>query len=145
MSKTPEFPASLPSWPFSLFSGLSLLLVWKRISGTGSQHLASENPALQLILVSDSQTYTATHHPLSHTWKVDFEKKINNNTMVYVRKYQFWKINQREIWINMLLHLEKQSLSFPPNRKGNNYAVKIILEIIPVWTDGICTLSTTVY
>ena len=67
------------------------------------------------------------------SWKGGFRKKHKQQQRwALCEKVCFLqKINYREIGINMFLHLEKQSLRVPPNRKEDHYTVKIIPETRP--------------
>lgn len=38
--------------------------------------------------------------------------------------------------MNTILHLEKQNLRFPPNRKGDHHFAELILETLPVRAAG---------
>lgn len=142
-----EQNATVPREPHSSLSSLSfsLLLRGNGICRTRSQHLMSEHPALRI--TSDRPARIHSYSPPCLTSVKVGCNKINSyqKNILYVRKYQFWKISHREIWVNMLLHSGKQNLCFPPNREGDRYFVQKILELLPVWADRICTLLTVVY
>lgn len=147
-AKTNEQNATVPrepptSGPSHSSLSFSLLLRGKGIGRTRSQHFVSDSPALRII--SDRRAQMQLLSTLPHTSKGGCNT-INNKNILYARKNQFQKINHREIWVNTLLHLKKQNVCSPPNRGGDHYfAKKKILELLPVWVDGVCTLFITAY
>lgn len=123
----------LPSHAGPSLSSLSflLLLKWKGIRGTRSQRWASENPAS----CGWSQTPMNKHGyppPFPKSVRSGFWRKSTiRKTCSMWKSISIGKLHHREIWMNVLLQLAKQSLDFPPSRKGDHYFVKIIGEILP--------------